>query len=264
MLFQDAFSLYLKLMRLRIFIALILGCGLSIAAQNQLDEQGRKTGHWKVDYPNGRALYEAEFKEGRPVGLMIRYYENGAVRARMNFDSTGTRCYARMLYQSGKQAAEGWYLNQKKDSVWTYYSPVDGSVRIREPYYKGKLQGMVRNYYPSGRVSEEIEWDNNVKQGEWKQFYDNGVTRLSSHYENDLLHGMYKVYFGNSKIKICGEHLNGKINGTWSYFDETGKELVSHEFVNGIPVDRESYNQWIHDTLEKYQNISIQESIQEF
>jgi antitoxin component YwqK of YwqJK toxin-antitoxin module len=251
-------------MRLRFFIGLMMGAVLTLPAQNQLDEQGRKYGHWKVDYPNGRTLYEAEFKEGRPVGTMTRYYENGAVRARMNFDSTGSRCFTQMLYPSGKKAAEGWYLDQQKDSVWTYYSPQDGSVRIREPYNMGKLQGKVRNYYPSGRVSEEIEWDNNVRQGEWNQYYNNGVPRLSSHYENDLLNGHYEVYFGNGKIKIRGEHLKGRINGTWSYFDEEGKELISHEFVNGIPVDREGYNQWVQDSLEKYQNISIPESLPQF
>jgi antitoxin component YwqK of YwqJK toxin-antitoxin module len=251
-------------MRLRLFIGLMLGAILTVSAQNQVDEEGRKIGHWKVDYPNGRTLYEADFKEGRPVGTMIRYYENGVVRARMNFDSTGKRCYTQMHYPSGKLAAAGWHLNQEKDSIWTYYSPVDGSVRIREPYHQGKLQGKVRNYYPSGRVSEEIEWANNVKQGDWKQFYDNGVPRLSSHYENGLLNGSYEVYFGNGKIKIRGSHLKDRIHGTWSYFDEDGKELISHEFVNGIPLDRDGYNQWVQDSLEKYQNINIPESVPQF
>ncbi len=251
-------------MRLRTLICLILTGTLTVSAQNQLDEQGRKSGHWKVDYPNGKTLYEAEFREGRPLGEMIRYYENGAVRARMNFDDSGIRCYTRMLYPNGKQAAEGWHLNQKKDSVWTYYSPVDGSIRIKESYNKGELHGKVRNYYPSGRVSEEIEWLNNQKHGNWKQYYENGIPRLSSHYISDLLNGSYEVYFGNGKIKIRGEHLDGKLNGTWSYFDEEGKELVSHEFVNGIPVDQASYDQWIQDTLEKYQNIRIPESYPDF
>jgi len=251
-------------MRLRIIIGLLLGAGLGVSAQNQLDEQGRKVGPWKAEYPNGRTLYEAEFEEGRPIGLMIRYYENGSVRARMNFDSTGRRCYTEMFYPSGKQAAVGWYLDQQKDSVWTYFSPVDGSVRIREAYDKGQLNGQVRRYYPSGRISEEIEWVNNVKEGKWKQYYTNGEPRLSSHYKDDLLNGSYEVYFGNGNIKIRGEHLEGKINGTWSYFDETGKELISHEFVNGIPVDQEGYSQWIHDTLEKYQNISIPEPFPDF
>ena len=82
-------------MRFIIATYLILGSSLLLSAQNQVDDQGRKSGYWKVDYPNGRTQYEAEFIEGRPVGEMIRYYENGAVKARMNFDATGRRCYMR-------------------------------------------------------------------------------------------------------------------------------------------------------------------------
>jgi antitoxin component YwqK of YwqJK toxin-antitoxin module len=251
-------------MRFTIFISIILAGNLTISGQNQLDEQGRKSGHWKVDHPNGRTLYEADFVEGHPVGEMIRYYENGAVRARMMFDSAGIRSYTRMFYPSRKPAAEGWFLNQQKDSVWTYYSPSDGSVRIREPYQNGKLHGIVRNYYNSGQVSEEAQWAYGQKQGPWKQYYQTGATRLSAHYRDDLLNGSYKVYFADGTLKIKGELLDSRSHGTWSYYDESGEELISLEYLNGIPVDREKYNQWMQDTLEKYIEPLAPESYQNF
>ena len=139
-------------MRFLITISILLASALNVSAQNQLDDQGRKSGRWIVDHPNGRSLYEADFFEGRPVGEMIRYYENGVIRARMVFDSSGVRSYTRMFFQSGDEAARGWYVNQQKDSVWTYFSPVDGSIRIREPYEVGKLHGIVRKYYSNGQV----------------------------------------------------------------------------------------------------------------
>ena len=251
-------------MRLTIFISLFLAGTLTVSGQNQLDEQGRKSGHWKVDDPNGKPLYEADFVEGRPVGEMIRYYISGAVRAQMMFDSTGVRSYVRMFYPNKKIAAEGWYFKQQKDSVWTYYSTIDGSVIIREPYKNGLLQGMVRNYYTSGQVSEEVEWADGQKQGKWKQYYLTGAIRLSAHYRDDQLNGSYEVFFADGTLKIKGEFLDGRSNGTWSYHDETGAELISLEYLDGIPVDREKYNQWIQDTLEKYQEPIAPESFQNF
>ena len=247
-----------------IFISLILAGSLTVAGQNQLDEQGRKSGHWKVDHPNGKTLYEAEFAEGHPVGEMIRYYESGAVSARMIFDSAGIRSYAHMFYPGGKPAAEGWFINQQKDSVWTYYSQFDGSVRIRETYKNGKLQGKASKYYTSGQVSEEVEWAKGQKQGPWKQYYESGAPRLSAHYIDEQLNGSYEVYFGNGNIKIRGDFLNSMSHGTWSYFDETGAELISLEYLNGIPVDRDKYNQWMQDTLAKYQEPIAPESFQNF
>ena len=135
-------------------LTLLLGGSLAVHGQNQLDADGRKTGRWKVEYPNGKTQYEADFVEGRPVGEMLRYYENGALRARIIFDKEGSRSYAYLYYSNRKPAAEGIYVDQQKDSIWTYYSEFDGSVRIREPYEKGLLHGISQSYYPGGEVSE--------------------------------------------------------------------------------------------------------------
>lgn len=243
---------------------LLLSVAVAVLGQNQVDEQGRKSGHWKVNQANGRTLYEADFIEGRPVGEMIRYYESGAVRARMVFDSDGVRSYTRMFYTTGKLAAEGSFMKQLKDSVWTYYSPVDGTVRIREPYLNGSLHGMVKSYYPSGQISEELQWSQGKKEGIWQQYYENGATRLSGHYKDDLLSGIYEVFFGDGIIKIRGDFLNNVSHGLWTYFDESGAELISLEYLNGIPVDREKYDQWVTDTLEKYQDAVVPESTPSF
>jgi len=249
----------------RISLLLIfLFASLPAWSQNSLDEQGRKTGPWKVEYPNGRTLYEANFIEGNPVGEMIRYYDNGAVRARMMFDTIQDRSYTRLYYISGKPAAEGWYVEKEKDSVWTYYSEFDGSVRIREPYEQGKLMGKVVSYYSSGVASEELNWDRHRKEGEWKQYYDTGALRLSSQYRDDLLQGPYALYYSDGTLKVTGEYLDNKSHGTWTYFDESGDEVYTLEYLAGRPVDQEKYDQWIQDSLSKYEVIEEPESIQQY
>ena len=162
---------------------MLLCGGGALQAQNLVDEEGRKTGHWKVNYPNGRTLYEADFVEGKPHGEMLRYHESGLVRARMIFEAGSQRSYTHLYYESGKPAAEGWFVDQSKDSIWTYYSEFDGSVRIRESYVNGKLHGLSLSYYPNGGTSEELEWKQNVKDGAWNQYYKNGVPRLSGNYK---------------------------------------------------------------------------------
>jgi len=245
-------------------ISLLLSGFLALQGQNLVDEEGRKTGHWIVEYPNGKKLYEADFVEGQPVGEMVRYYERGAVRARMVFDPGAERTHVRMFYENGKRAADGLYINQAKDSVWTYYSEYDGSVRIRESYRDGKLNGMTRSYYPGGEISEEVEWKQGMKDGSWKQYYENGVTRLSGNYKNNLLDGDYEVYFTNSAVKIRGMYFENKSHGTWHYYDDAGNEIYSLEYVNGAPADKEKYDKMLQDTLKKYQIVSEPELLQQF
>jgi len=245
-------------------IAILLLGVLALQGQNQVDEEGRKMGHWKDLYPNGRTRYEADFVEGHPVGEMLRYYENGMLQARMLFEEEGERSYTYLFYDSGKPSAEGWYVNQVKDSVWTYYSDFDASVRIREPYLDGELNGVVRFYYPEGAISEELEWKQNVKDGIWKQYYTNGALRLSGHYEKGLLQGPYEVYYSNNTIKISGDYLENRSHGTWRYFDEGGSEVYSLEYVKGIPADMEKYELWVQDSLKNYEVISEPEFNQQF
>lgn len=234
-------------------VSILLLGSLALLGQNLVDEEGRKTGHWREEYPNGKTLYEADFVEGQPVGEMVRYYEKGAVKARMIFDPGTERTYARLFYENGKPSAEGLYINQVKDSVWTYFSEYDGSIRIRESYRDGKLDGLTRSYYPGGEISEEVEWKQGVKDGTWKQYYENGVTRLSGNYLNNELNGAYEVYFANSKIMIRGTYSGNKSQGTWYYYDDAGNEIYSLEYVNGTPADLEKYDKLLQDTLKKYQ-----------
>ena len=246
-----------------LLICLWLSGALVLQGQNLLDDEGRKTGHWKVEYPNGKTLYEGEFVEGHPVGAMIRYYESGAVRARMEFDPEQNRSYAYLFYKNGRPAADGWYVKQIKDSVWTYYSEFDGSVRIREPYVDGKLDGMARSYYSSGLISEEVEWKENIKEGTWKQYYAGGVPRLSGQYKDGLLHGTYEIYHSDGTIKIRGSYLENKSHGTWYFYDEKGEEIYAIEYRHGAPANKEQYDLWIQDSLKKYEVITEPESFEQ-
>ncbi|MEA3462102.1 MAG: toxin-antitoxin system YwqK family antitoxin [Bacteroidota bacterium] len=245
-----------------LFICMLLPAFLALQGQNQVDASGRKTGHWKELYPDGKTLYEADFVEGHPAGEMVRYYENGGVRARILFEAEGNRSHTQLYYESGKLAADGLYVNQAKDSVWTYYSDIDGSVRIREQYQEGKLEGMSRSYYPNGEVSEDVQWKQNEKDGTWKQYYENGLPRLSGHYEKGKLQGSYELYFSDGNIKIRGSYLNNRSHGTWIFYNESGEEVYELEYVNGTPADWEKYNKWIQDSLKKYEVISEPESLQ--
>ena len=246
-----------------LLICIWLSGALALHGQNLLDNEGRKTGHWKVDYPNGHTLYEGEFVEGRPVGALIRYYENGAVRVKMEFDTELDRSYANLFYKNGKPAADGWYIKQIKDSVWTYYSEYDGSVRIREHYVNGKLDGMARSYYSSGLISEEVEWKQDSKEGAWKQYYAGGIPRLSGHHKNGLLQGTYEVYFPDGAIKIRGTYLENKSHGTWHFYDESGEEVYALDYIHGTPANREKYDMWIQDSLKKYEVITEPESFEQ-
>jgi len=250
-------------MRRTIILLLAVMVTITIHGQNRLDEQGRKTGPWKGETSDGKVLYEGTFQEGKPVGLMVRYYESGAVQARMMFDPGGECSRAKLFYKNGKQAAEGLYVQKAKDSVWIYYSEFDGTVRIRETYSAGKLHGKTIRYYPSGDVSEEVTWDQDSREGPWNQYFEDGTVRLKGHYSNNMLNGPYEVYFGDGTLIMSGVYLNDESNGSWSYFDETGNLLYTLEYKNGKPVDQEKYLKLLQEHLLPLDTIPVPQPFQQ-
>jgi antitoxin component YwqK of YwqJK toxin-antitoxin module len=236
-------------MKVMIIILLICSGCTMVSGQNRLDREGRKTGPWKMDYPDGGTMYEASFRAGRPVGLMVRYYESGAVQARMVFDSIDNRCYTELFSEKGKKAAEGWHVDRKKDSVWTYYSGFDGTVRIKENYENGVLNGKACSYYPTGGILDEVNWREGSREGSWNQYFEDGTLRLRGAYENDMLNGPYEVYYPGSTLMIKGLYKDDLSQGTWSFYDETGELLHTLEYKNGIPLDLEKHRQMMNDIL---------------
>jgi antitoxin component YwqK of YwqJK toxin-antitoxin module len=141
------------------------------------------------------------------------------------------------------------YVNQEKDSVWTYYSGFDGSVRMTENYREGSLHGIVSRYYPEGTVSESVRWEKNKRQGPWLQFYQNGNPRLEGYYEDDELHGPYKVWSPDSLLRISGQYTRNQTEGIWTYYDDDGNQLYDLEYRNGLPLDHEKHKLLLQDPL---------------
>jgi antitoxin component YwqK of YwqJK toxin-antitoxin module len=206
---------------------------------NRTDEKGLKQGPWKKYYPNGNLNYTATFKDDKPVDTLKRYFESGNLKALIYFNSAGISARARLFYEDGQVAAEGYYYNSLKDSLWKYYSYFEGTVISDEIYRKGKKHGLSHKYYPNGVVTEIIEWKDNIKDGIWEQYYQDKSLRLKGSYLNDELSGDITVYYPDGNIQMRGYYLNGKRHGKWSFFNE--KDSLNYEvnFINGKAEDEE-------------------------
>jgi antitoxin component YwqK of YwqJK toxin-antitoxin module len=203
-----------------IFICLFIP--LSLIAQNLTDDQGRKTGDWRVKYPNGKLHYEASFEKGQPVGLMKRYNDMGTMIAEMNFIPNTSRCYTKLFMGGNHLTAEGLYINQKKDSLWTYYRS-DKSVSMTEYYKDDLLHGLMKSYYGSCKISQVYSYENGKKNGQWMQYTENGDLMQSCNYTNDMLNGIYEAFNLEGQLEVTGRYVKDLMDGDWHYYTEEGE-----------------------------------------
>lgn len=240
---------------LHVFSFLLLSAGISAQPAdtlwNQTDALGQRQGYWKKSYPDGQLIYKGSFKDGKPVGKMERFYENGARRAEMFYVEGTDITYAKIFYRTGNLAAEGMYINMVKDSVWRYYSYYSNDLMYMENYKKGLKDGESRKFYPGGQIAEIMTWKMDRKEGLWKQFYEDSTIRLVSWHDADLLHGRYRVYNRNHVLIMDGHYDYGKMDNTWHFYDENGREEHVLHYVKGELQSNKEMEEWAKKYMEE-------------
>ena len=137
--------------------------------------------------------------------------------------------------------ADGKFVHRQKDSVWNYYSDVDGKRVASETYQEGVKEGPSIIYYPeSGKIFEWTTYHLGHKWGVWKKYFPDGRLSQEGFYLNDTLMGDFKVFFLNGKLQMKGSYKNGLQNGFWLFYDSTGQIRRKQFFQMGVPIKKES------------------------
>lgn len=252
-----------------LFIGIFIGI-LTINAQNdtinQVDSQGRKQGYWQKKFPGGVLMYEGNFKDGKPVGEMRRYYETGNLKVIMYYKEGSDWYKTKFFYNDGEIAGEGSYFQNLKDSLWTYYSYYSGAVTSSENYSKGSKHGIEKKFYENGQVSEELEWSMNVKHGIWKQYFDDGTSKLISSHSYGKVSGLYRFYWPNGKEFIKGQFVDNKRHGKWFFYTDNGElksEIVYHygkaENEDEIIEKDQEFFKMVEENIGKFKDPTIED-----
>ena len=187
---------------------------------NQTDSKGQKQGSWKKYYPsNDQLFYEGQFKDDQPYGEFKHYYEEGQLKSTTLYDDEKVR--SEVFYSNGNRMAIGYFIDQKKDSIWTYYDKA-GWVSMREEYKKGMKSGFSISYYPDASIASKQQFKDDVETGESIQYYPNGKLESKGNYLGGSFNGDYTYYYESGKKMHSGEYISGKRNGMWLFFNENG------------------------------------------
>ncbi len=207
-----------------LIICLFLLMSGSIIAQNtinQVDTQGRKQGFWTKKDSEGKLIYEATFKDDKPVGEMKRFYPNGILKAAMNFMEGTDATDAQLFDERGKLIAKGKYLDQKKTGEWTYL--LDSKVVSTESYLNGQKNGICKRFYKTGELLEESNWQNDKLNGIYRSYFQDGKTFMECTYSEGNQNGTFKTWFPNGTLELDANFTNDNKDKDWKYFNESGE-----------------------------------------
>lgn len=236
---------------MRILIVLFLFFPTIVFSQlNQTDSDGLRQGSWQKKQANGRLMYEGEFKDGKPVGDWKRYHPGGQIKAEITYKGDTARTQLYDVWR--KRVAEGIFINQKKEGVWSIFK---NKQKVAEEEYKGGIKnGVSRRFYDTREVMEECDWVNGKQEGNYQVFYKNGEPYMQCKMTDNLRNGLFLIYFENKQQELVGEYKNNLRHGEWKYYSEKGVYLYSLYYEYGQilnPAVRDSVNGLVMKNLEK-------------
>lgn len=120
------------------------------------------------------------------------------------------------------------------EEYWFYERTLDfqnSKPKLMLTWYEGKVQGLVKTWYPNGIQESQRELSSNSKNGLSSAWYEDGSLMLIEEYEKDkLTRGEY--YKKGDNIPVS-QIIEGR--GIATLFDEQGTFLQKIEYVRGLP-----------------------------
>ena len=216
-------------------VAAILLTSVGAMAQNKIDKQGRRQGHWVRTDKDGSKIFEGDFIDGLETGTFTYYYNDGTVRIRNTYSVPGRVCAHEAYDEQGHLLARGQYNQRNRDGRWEFF---DASGRmVKEAGYKmGVKDGLHVIYTSKGDTAEVTHWSNNHRHGRWwKRIGAKGY--ITGTYVNGGLEGRLVEYDDEGTLVRDGNYLEGFKHGSYRYLDAQGV-TIDETWNHGTMSDR--------------------------
>jgi TonB family protein len=100
-------------------------------------------------------------------------------------------------------------LSAQNGIVKSYYP--SGKVQTEESYVEDVRDGAFYKYYENGNLEEEKNYLSGVLNGWYRTFYESGLMREEVYLENGIRNGVDKLYYENGALAEVRSYKNGKL-----------------------------------------------------
>lgn len=222
-------------MKLKIIALAMLCMAFAANAQNRIDNQGRRQGHWIKTDKDGSRIFEGDFVDGKETGTFNYYYPDGTLKIRNTFTVPGRYCTHEAYDRKGHLLASGFYNQKNRDGEWKFYN-AEGKLIKSASYKMGVKDGAHIIYDRNGDTVEVAYWQDNRRHGRWwKRIGEKG--HISGRYEKGLMQGRLAEYDGEGRLVREGNYKDGAKHGAYRHY-ENGTCTVDEMWQEGTLAER--------------------------
>ncbi|MCX6248881.1 MAG: hypothetical protein NTW10_14235 [Bacteroidetes bacterium] len=158
--------------------------------------------------PNGDIQLECFYKEGILQGPLIRYYPLKKKKELQNYDKGNLDGLSTTWFLDGGKSSETTYMNGILNGPYREYHP-NNRIKVQGQYLNGFFAGKwfyfnfngdivgegqfthgtgnQRSFFPDGKVSHDVPYKNNLKDGEEIEYDPSGKVSSVKIFRNDSL-----------------------------------------------------------------------------
>lgn len=108
---------------------------------------------------------------------------------------------------------------QRQEKIETYGT---GAVSRRYQLVDGKIEGVMTDYFPDGRIKAERRFKNGKQTGRTVLYHPGGAIREVQYYENGLKEGGDTLFYENGQPEFLVHFQRGLKNGPLQKFSPEG------------------------------------------
>lgn len=187
-------------------------------------------------WDNGNLKSVLQYKDGKLNGKCEWYFENGKLSQSATYNYNQLEGEMIQYHENGIVSMVGYYRNDLKDSVFTYYNP-SGKIVTIENYKMDSLNGPYKRFYESGPLMLEGSYHSQQMDGIWLFYKVSGEITGKGEFVHG--NGIQKSWFPNGKIQRIIHYKNSLKNGRDEYYTDDGKLASVRMFENGIQISEE-------------------------
>ena len=222
-------------MKCKVLLLVLLLAGMACQAQNQIDKQGRRQGHWLKTDNQGAKVYEGTFVDGLETGTFTYFYPDGKVRIRNEYSVPGKICQHTVYDAEGNMLAKGTFNQKNRDGLWQFFSKKGKLLKITN-YKMGVRHGEQVLFTSEGDTAEVSNWNDNHRHGRWwKRIGKKGY--ITATYVHGGIEGKMVEYDDNGNLVREGHYVNGDRQGAFRYYED-GQKVVEETWSKGVLRDK--------------------------
>lgn len=122
--------------------------------------------------------------------------------------------------------------NVREGTSYSYHP--NGQLAVEAPYINGKLDGVFRSYFESGKVWQTIGYKAGIEEGVSTTYYENGFKKSKEVYKSGILHGTVEEFYDNGKIRRRLPYALGSVHGVAKVYDQLGAVTEEMTFDKGL------------------------------